>query len=206
MLPKFFDPPPRLQCSRYVLIGHDRPARQLAHAKQKSDGKNGLHRRQEGSAGTCLGSRRRPAARILASASGRRARRRPVASTFQQRAAANGHVPTHSESELSALRPNDRNPEGRCRPALRRARLLEGRWASPAGPNLHATDRSSRGRRLLAIVLICPAGRRRWLPGTTRKALAKDLGRSRAMTTILAARSAEARTKGEALLCAERDV
>jgi len=37
------------------------------------------------------------------------------------------------------------------------------------------------------------------LYGGDRKALAKQLGRARAMTTILATRSAEARTKGEAL-------
>jgi hypothetical protein len=37
------------------------------------------------------------------------------------------------------------------------------------------------------------------LSGGDRKALAKELGRARAMTTILATRSAEARTKGEAL-------
>ena len=38
------------------------------------------------------------------------------------------------------------------------------------------------------------------LSGRDRKALAKELGKARAMTTILAARSAEARTKGEALI------
>jgi hypothetical protein len=38
------------------------------------------------------------------------------------------------------------------------------------------------------------------LSGGDRKALAKELGRARAMTTILATRSAEARTKGEALI------
>ncbi|OSJ32162.1 hypothetical protein BSZ19_20215 [Bradyrhizobium japonicum] len=38
------------------------------------------------------------------------------------------------------------------------------------------------------------------LSGGDRKALAKELGRARAMTTILAAQSAEARTKGEALI------
>lgn len=38
------------------------------------------------------------------------------------------------------------------------------------------------------------------LSGGDRKALAKELGRSRAMTTILAAQSAEARAKGEALI------
>ena len=38
------------------------------------------------------------------------------------------------------------------------------------------------------------------LSGGDRKALAKELGRSRAMTTILAAQAAEARTKGEALI------
>jgi hypothetical protein len=36
--------------------------------------------------------------------------------------------------------------------------------------------------------------------GGDRKALAKELRRARAMTTILATRSAEARTKGEALI------
>ena len=47
-----------------------------------------------------------------------------------------------------------------------------------------------------------------WPPSTTptplsggdRKALAKELGRARAMTTILAVRSSEARAKGEALI------
>lgn len=38
------------------------------------------------------------------------------------------------------------------------------------------------------------------LSGGDRKALRKELGRARAMTTILAAQSAEARTKGEALI------
>ncbi|MBR0793070.1 hypothetical protein JQ631_28690 [Bradyrhizobium manausense] len=38
------------------------------------------------------------------------------------------------------------------------------------------------------------------LSGGDRKALAKELGRARAMTTILAAQSAETRTKGEALI------
>lgn len=38
------------------------------------------------------------------------------------------------------------------------------------------------------------------LSGGDREALAKELGRARAMTTILAAQSAEARTKGEALI------
>jgi hypothetical protein len=38
------------------------------------------------------------------------------------------------------------------------------------------------------------------LSGGDRKALAKELGRARAMTTILAAQSAEARAKGEALI------
>jgi phage FluMu protein Com len=38
------------------------------------------------------------------------------------------------------------------------------------------------------------------LSGGDRKALAKELGRARAMTSILAAQAVEARTKGEALL------
>jgi hypothetical protein len=38
------------------------------------------------------------------------------------------------------------------------------------------------------------------LSGSDRKALSKDLGKVRAMTTILASQSAEARAKGEALL------
>jgi phage FluMu protein Com len=38
------------------------------------------------------------------------------------------------------------------------------------------------------------------LSGGDRKALAKELGRARAMTTILAGQAAEARTKGEALI------
>jgi hypothetical protein len=38
------------------------------------------------------------------------------------------------------------------------------------------------------------------LSGGDRKALAKELGKARAMTTILASQSAEARTKGEALI------
>jgi hypothetical protein len=38
------------------------------------------------------------------------------------------------------------------------------------------------------------------LSGGDRKALAKELGKARAMTTILAAQSAEARVKGEALI------
>ncbi|MCS3498286.1 phage FluMu protein Com [Bradyrhizobium japonicum] len=38
------------------------------------------------------------------------------------------------------------------------------------------------------------------LSGGDRKALSKELGRSRAVTTILAAQSAEARAKGEALI------
>src|SRR2546430_14521114 len=38
------------------------------------------------------------------------------------------------------------------------------------------------------------------LSGGDRKALAKELGRARAMTTILAGQSAEARAKGEALI------
>lgn len=38
------------------------------------------------------------------------------------------------------------------------------------------------------------------LSGGDRKALAKELGRARAMTTILAVQSAEARGKGEALI------
>ncbi|WP_264638574.1 hypothetical protein [Bradyrhizobium elkanii] len=38
------------------------------------------------------------------------------------------------------------------------------------------------------------------LSGGDRKALSKELGRARAMTTILAAQSAEAREKGEALI------
>lgn len=38
------------------------------------------------------------------------------------------------------------------------------------------------------------------LSGGDRKALVKELGRARAMTTILAAQSAEARAKGEALI------
>ncbi|PSO22719.1 hypothetical protein [Bradyrhizobium sp. MOS002] len=38
------------------------------------------------------------------------------------------------------------------------------------------------------------------LSGGDRKALAKELGKARAMTTILAAQSADARAKGEALI------
>ncbi|MCW2225687.1 phage FluMu protein Com [Bradyrhizobium japonicum] len=38
------------------------------------------------------------------------------------------------------------------------------------------------------------------LSGSDRKALAKEVGRARAMTTILATQSAEARAKGEALI------
>lgn len=38
------------------------------------------------------------------------------------------------------------------------------------------------------------------LSGGDRKALAKEFGRARAMTTTLAAQSAEARAKGEALI------
>lgn len=38
------------------------------------------------------------------------------------------------------------------------------------------------------------------LSGGDRKALAKELGRARAMTTILAGQAAEARSKGEALI------
>ncbi|MGY3532213.1 hypothetical protein ACVISU_004981 [Bradyrhizobium sp. USDA 4452] len=38
------------------------------------------------------------------------------------------------------------------------------------------------------------------LSGGDRKALAKELGRSRAMRTILAGQAAEARAKGEALI------
>src|SRR6478609_9279528 len=38
------------------------------------------------------------------------------------------------------------------------------------------------------------------LSGGDRKALQKELGKARAMTTILAAQSAEARAKGEALI------
>ena len=38
------------------------------------------------------------------------------------------------------------------------------------------------------------------LSGGDRKALAKELGKARAMTTILASQSAEARAKGEALI------
>ena len=38
------------------------------------------------------------------------------------------------------------------------------------------------------------------MSGGDRKALAKELGRSRAMTTILAEQAAEARAKGEALI------
>src|SRR3569833_2147297 len=38
------------------------------------------------------------------------------------------------------------------------------------------------------------------LSGGDRKALAKELGRARAMTTILAAQAAQARAKGEALI------
>ena len=38
------------------------------------------------------------------------------------------------------------------------------------------------------------------LSGGDRKALAKELGRARAMTTILAAQSADARAKGDALI------
>lgn len=38
------------------------------------------------------------------------------------------------------------------------------------------------------------------LSGGDRKALAKELGRARTMTTILAAQTAEARAKGEALI------
>jgi hypothetical protein len=38
------------------------------------------------------------------------------------------------------------------------------------------------------------------LSGGDRKALSKELGKARAMTTILAAQSAEARANGEALL------
>jgi hypothetical protein len=54
------------------------------------------------SPGTCLGSGRRPAARILASASGRGARRRPVARTVQQLAAAERHFPLPPEGGLPA--------------------------------------------------------------------------------------------------------
>jgi hypothetical protein len=38
------------------------------------------------------------------------------------------------------------------------------------------------------------------LPGGERKALAKELGRARAMANILALQSAEMRTKGEAMI------
>ncbi len=38
------------------------------------------------------------------------------------------------------------------------------------------------------------------LSGRDRKALAKELGRARAMTTILAEQAAEARAEGEALI------
>ena len=39
------------------------------------------------------------------------------------------------------------------------------------------------------------------LSGGDRKALNKELGKARAMTTILAAQSADARAKGEAPIC-----
>ena len=47
---------------------------------------------------------------------------------------------------------------------------------------------------------MAPKHHRTPLSGGDRKALAKELGRSRAMTAILAGQSAEARAKGEALI------
>ena len=44
------------------------------------------------------------------------------------------------------------------------------------------------------------------LSGGDRKALAKELGKARAMANILAAQSAEMRTKGEAMRSEERRV
>src|SRR5262249_32709859 len=139
-----------------------------------------------------------PARRILAGSAGRRARRHPIANTSRRRAAASRNVPTPSEGELPALRPNGRDPESRRHPALRRARGLEGGWASSAGRHLHAKDRSSRGRRLLAILLALwkdgadgsqaspPSALRRRPQGSRQGA-----GRTRAMIVMGAANEEE---------------
>lgn len=56
------------------------------------------------------------------------------------------------------------------------------------------------GRRSIDRVRMAPKHHPTPLSGGDRKALAKELGRARAMTSILAGQSAEARAKGEALI------
>ena len=60
--------------------------------------------------------------------------------------------------------------------------------------------KTAAGRRLIERVRMAPKHHPTPLSGRDRKALAKELGRARAMTTILAAQSEEARSKGEALI------
>src|ERR1044072_1752301 len=71
----FFGRSPRLSCSLYVLIGYDGSPCEFAHAEPKADGKDGRPRRQNGVAWACIGSGRRFARGILASASGQTFRR-----------------------------------------------------------------------------------------------------------------------------------
>ena len=60
----------RLFCSCYVLIGHDRPTRELAHADVKANGKDGRCRRYERASQARIGPGPGSAAGILAGAAG----------------------------------------------------------------------------------------------------------------------------------------
>jgi hypothetical protein len=127
-------------CSCYVLIRHDQPPRQLAHAKRKANGKDGCCSQQEGRPNHARPrANPRPATRILASPvrGRRRGRAIPILHCL---AGAYRHSAASAESELPALRADCRDTEGRCRPPLWAARHLEGCGAAPPRRHLYTAD------------------------------------------------------------------
>jgi hypothetical protein len=99
----------------------------------------------------------------------------------------------------------------RRRPAGGHSSGLEGRGPEATGRHLPAAHRASRRGRLLATVRLIPAADSQDvrmapkyhptpLSGGDRKALAKELGKARAMANILVAQSWEMRAKGEAMI------
>jgi hypothetical protein len=152
----------RLSCSCYVLLKHDGPTRELAHAEPEGDGQDGRSRRQKRASEARIGSGSRSAAGILAGASGRPSRRERVG-PLRRGAAAAPNSSTYSEGGVPALRQGRRDSEGRCRPPLWSGGALEGCRAATLGQYLHAADRAPRGRRLLAYVRFSRRRDRNWM-------------------------------------------
>ena len=135
---------------------NDRSPRKLAHADPEADGKAGRYGRQGAPQDTDAGPGRPDASRILGIRPQGPARRRQpcAAGPIRPGAAAVRNSPAYSEGVLLPLRPDRRNPEGRRRSALRTDGGLEGCRTAPAGRHLPGPDRSSRRRRLLALVRV----------------------------------------------------